>query len=144
MGGEFIGDAAIEEILPSMWPDDIGGEVRKQFNIEKPGIDRDMLEDVAITEEPTIYDFKSLSELTNYSEKGSSQLTYLVKTWEYKQANAVRLLNEELDTLSKQRQEVEQKKLEILEAHRFVEEKYDDKRTVSILDEVYDLSLIHI
>jgi len=139
MGGEFLGDADMEEVLPSMWPDDIGNEVRKQFNIEKPGLDRDMLEDVAITEEPTIYDFKSLSELTNYSEKGSSQLTYLVKSWEYKQANAVRLLNEELNTLSKQRQEVEQKKLEILEAHRFVEEKYDDKRTVSILDEVYDI-----
>lgn len=129
----------MEEVLPSMWPDDLGNEVRRQFNIEKLGVERDMLEDVTILEEPTIYDFQRLSELTSYSERGSSQLNYLAKTWEYKQANAVRLLNEELSILSKQRQEVEQKKIEILEAHRFVEEKYDDKRTVSILDEVYDI-----
>lgn len=139
MGGEFLGDADMEEVLPSMWPDDLASEARKQFNIEKPGVERDMLQDVTIIEEPTIMDFQRLVELTNYSEKGSSQLAYLVKNWEYKQANAVRLLNEELNILSKQRQEVEQKKLEIIEAHRFVEEKYDDKRTVSILDEVCDI-----
>jgi len=67
-------------------------------------------------------------------------LAYLVKHWEYKQANAVRLLREELDILSKQREEVELKKLEILEEHRFEEERYGgDKRPISILDEVYDL-----
>ncbi|KAF7830390.1 histidine kinase 5 [Senna tora] len=128
------------EVLPSMWPEDIGNDVGKQFNIEKPGSDQDMLEEVTIIEEPTIADFKRLMELTNYTDKGSSQLTYLMKHWEYKQANAVRLLREELDNLSKQRQEVELRKLKILEEHRFEEERYGgDKRPVSILDEVYDI-----
>ncbi|KAF3446139.1 hypothetical protein FNV43_RR11318 [Rhamnella rubrinervis] len=128
------------EILPSMWPEDIGNDAGKQFNVERPGKDQDMLEEVTIIEEPTIVDFKRLLELTNYTDKGSSQLAYLVKHWEYKQANAVRLLKEELDILSRQRQEVELKKLEILEEHRFEEETYGgDKRPISILDEVYDI-----
>ncbi|XP_054797681.1 histidine kinase 5-like [Prosopis cineraria] len=128
------------EVLPSMWPEDIGTDVGKQFNIEKPGSDQDMLEEVTIVEEPTIVDFKRLMELTNYTDKGSSQLTYLMKYWEYKQANAVRLLREELDNLIKQRQEVELRKLKILEEHRFEDIRYGhDKRPVSILDEVYDI-----
>ncbi|XP_062098016.1 histidine kinase 5 [Humulus lupulus] len=127
------------EILPSMWPEDIGFDAGKQFNVERPGQDQDMLEEVTIMDEPTIVDFQRLIELTNYSEKGSSQLTYLVKHWEYKQANAVRLLREELDILSKQREEVELKKLEILEEHRFEEDTYGDKRPISILDGVYDI-----
>ncbi|MED6111788.1 hypothetical protein PIB30_055570 [Stylosanthes scabra] len=136
---ECIEDMEVE-ILPSMWPEDIGSEVGKQFNIEKPGRDQDMLEDVTIIEEPTIADFKRLMELTNFTEKGSSQLAYLMKHWEYKQANAVRLLREELDNLSKQRQDVELRKMEILEEHRFEEERYGgDKRPVSILEDVYDI-----
>lgn len=128
------------EILPSMWPEDIGNDVGKQFNVEKPGRDQDMLEEVTIMEDATIVDFKRLLELANYTDKGSSQLAYLVKHWEYKQANAVRLLKEELDILSRQRQEVELKKLEILEDYRFEEETYGgDKRPISILDEVYDI-----
>lgn len=128
------------EVLPSMWPEDIGDEVGKKFNIEKPGIDQDMLEEVANIEDPSIVDFKRLLELTNYSKKGSTQLAYMVKSWEYRQANAVRLLKEELDILSKQRQEVELKKLEIIEEHQFEDERYvDDKRQISILDEVYDI-----
>ena len=127
------------EVLSSMWPEDIN-EAGKQFNIERPGADQDMLEEVTIMEERTIVDFKRLLELTNYSEKGSSQLAYLVKNWEYKQANAVRLLREELDNLRKQKQEVELKQLEILEEHRFEEEGYGgDKRQISILDGVYDI-----
>ncbi|KAF7817325.1 Histidine kinase 5 [Senna tora] len=138
MENECIEDMDIE-VLPSMWPEDIGIDVGKQFNIEKPGKDQDMLEKVTIMEEPTIVDFKRLMELTNYTDKGSSQLSFLVKHWEYKQANAVRLLREELDNLSKQRREVELRKLEILEEHRFEKETYGDKRPVSILDEVYDI-----
>lgn len=123
------------EVLSSMWPEDMI-EVGKQFNIEKPGADQDMLEEVTINEDTTVVDFKRLLELTNYSEKGSSQLAYLVKNWEFKQANAVRLLREELDNLNKQQQESELKKLEILEEHRFEEERYGgDKRPVSILDD---------
>ncbi|KAH7846687.1 hypothetical protein Vadar_016986 [Vaccinium darrowii] len=125
------------ESLSSMWPEEING---KQFNIEKPGADQAMLEDIFIIEEPKIVDFKRLVEITNYSEKGSSQLAYLVKNWEYKQAYAVRLLREELDTLSKQKQESELKQLEIIEEHRFEEESYgSDKRPISILDEEYDI-----
>ncbi|XP_010242308.1 PREDICTED: histidine kinase 5 isoform X2 [Nelumbo nucifera] len=139
MGADCPEDMDIE-VLSSMWPGDLGHEVGNQFNVEKPGIDQDMLKEVTINEEPSIVDFKRLLELTNYSERGSSQMMYLVKQWEYKQANAVRLLNEELHILNKQRQEAELKKLEILEAHQFEEEKnVGDKRSISILDEVYDL-----
>lgn len=138
MENDYIEDMDIE-VLPSMWPEDIGTDVGKQFNIEKPGKDQDMLEEITIMEESTIVDFKRLMELTNYTDKGSSQLSYLMKHWEYKQANAVRLLREELDNLSKQRREVELRKLEIIEDHRFEEEPYGDKRPVSILDEVYDI-----
>ncbi|KAI4316434.1 hypothetical protein L6164_024413 [Bauhinia variegata] len=139
MENDCIEDMDIE-VLSSMWPEDIGSDAGKQFNIERPGKDQDMLEEVTIMEEPTIVDFKRLMELTNYTDTGSSQLASLMKHWEYKQANAVRLLREELDNLSKQRREVELRKLEILEEHRFEEERYGlDKRPVSILDEVYDL-----
>lgn len=126
------------EILSSMWPEDI--DAGKKFNVEKAGADQDLLEEVTIVEEPTIVDFKRLLELTNYSEKGSSQLSYLVKNIEWKQENAVRLLREELENLSKQQHEVELKKLEILEEHRFEGDDYGgDKRPVSILDEVYEV-----
>ncbi|KAK7283153.1 hypothetical protein RIF29_12474 [Crotalaria pallida] len=139
MESECIEDMDIEG-LPSMWPEDIITDVGKQFNIEKPGRDQDMLEEVTIIEEPTIVDFKRLMELTNFTEKGSSQLAYLMKHWEYKQANVARLLREELDNLSKQRQDVELRKLEILEEHRFEKERYGgDKRPVSILDDAYDI-----
>ncbi|KAK8991754.1 hypothetical protein V6N11_062750 [Hibiscus sabdariffa] len=128
------------EVLSSMWPEDVGNDAGKQFNVEKPGGEQDMLQEVTIVEEPTIVDFQHLLELTNYTDKGSSQLAFLVKHWEYKQANAVRLLREELDNLSRQRQESELKKLEILEQHRFEEERYGgDKRPISILDEVLDI-----
>lgn len=139
MGGEFTEEEDME-VLPSMWPEDIGNEARKQFNMEQPGANRDMLEDVTMKEDLSVVDFKSLLELTNYSEKGSSQLTYLVKHWEYRHTNAVRLLNEELNILSKQRQEVELKKLEILEEHRFEDDKHaGSKRPVSILEEACDV-----
>lgn len=139
MESDCIEDMMDIEILSSMWPDDVGTDVGKQFNIEKPGRDQDMLKEVTILEEPTIADFQRLMELTNYTDKGSSQLAYLMKHWEYKQANAVRLLREELDNLSKQRKEVELRKLEILkDSNRFEEESYGgDKRPVSILDDVY-------
>lgn len=91
-------------------------ESERQFNVERPGADQDMLEEVAINKEPNIVN--------------------LVKNWEFKQANAVRLLREELDHLSKQHQEVELKKLEILEEHQFEKDGCGgDKRPISILDE---------
>ncbi|KAL5699322.1 hypothetical protein ACHQM5_030243 [Ranunculus cassubicifolius] len=139
MGEGYEEDMDIEGV-PSMWPEDVAVEAGRMFTMEKPGMDQDMLEEVTIPEDTAIVDFKRLLELTNYSEKGSSQLASLVKAWEYKQSNVVRLLHEELDILSRQRQEVELKKLEILEEHRFEKEKYPgDKRPISILDEVYDI-----
>ncbi|KAF5176872.1 Histidine kinase [Thalictrum thalictroides] len=137
MGDDYDEDMDIEGVS-SMWPEDVGSESGKRFTMEKPGLDKDMLEEVTITEDISQVDFKRLLELTNYSEKGSSQLVNLVKNWEYKQSNAVRLLNEELDILSRQRQEVELKKLEILEDHQF-EGDSGDKRPISILDDVYDI-----
>lgn len=137
METDLIEDMDIEG-LPSMWPEDIGSD--KQFNVERPGGGQDMLEEVTIPEDQTIVDFKRLLELTNYTDKGSSQMAYLVKHWEYRQSNAVRLLREELDNLSRQRQESELKKLEILEEHRFEEEGYGgDKRPISIMDELSDM-----
>ncbi|KAI3804577.1 hypothetical protein L1987_26228 [Smallanthus sonchifolius] len=127
------------EILSSMWPEDIDA-AGKKFNVEKPGVDEDLLEDLTFNEEPTIVDFKRLLELTNYSEKGSSQLSYLVKNWEWKQENAVRLLREELENLRKQQHGFELKKLKILEEHRFEDDNYGgDKRPISILEEVYEI-----
>ncbi|XP_076936400.1 histidine kinase 5-like [Bidens hawaiensis] len=127
------------EILSSMWPEDIDA-AGKKFNVEGPGVDQDLLEDLTLTEEPSIADFKRLVELTNYSEKGSSQLSYLVKNWEWKQENAVRLLREELETLRKQQHGFELKKLEILEERKFENDNYGGvKRPVSILDEVYEI-----
>ncbi|KAG8381968.1 hypothetical protein BUALT_Bualt05G0027700 [Buddleja alternifolia] len=124
----------MDVVLSSMWPEDIN-EAGRQFNVERPGLDQDMLEEVIIKKEADIVDFKRLIDLTNYSDKGNWQLSNLVKNWEYKQENAVRLLREELDNLNKQQQEVELKKLEILEEHRFEQYGYGDKRPVSILDE---------
>ncbi|KAK9077810.1 hypothetical protein SSX86_006148 [Deinandra increscens subsp. villosa] len=128
------------EILSSMWPEDIDA-AGKKFNVEKPGVDQDLLEDLTFSEEPSIVDFKRLLELTNYSEKGSSQLSYLVKNWELKQEKAVILLREELENLRKQQHGFELKKLEILEEHMFEDYEYGgDKRPISILDhEVYEI-----
>lgn len=139
MDSDQIEDMDVE-VLPSMWPEDIGTETGKQFNVEKPGADQDMLEEVTLPEDPTIVDFKRLLELTNYTDQGSSQLAHLVKNWEYKHTNAVRLLREELDSLSRQRQESELKKLEIIEEHRFEKERHGiDKRPISILNDIYDI-----
>ncbi|XP_023768624.1 histidine kinase 5 [Lactuca sativa] len=137
MEDDHVEDMEVE-VLSSMWPEDID-EAGKKFNVEKPGLHEDMLEDLAFIEEPSIVDFKRLVELTSYSEKGSSQLAYLVKNWEYKQENAVRLLREELENLSKQQHEVQLKKLEIFEQHRFEESYEGDKRPVSVLDGVYEI-----
>ncbi|KAI3453974.1 hypothetical protein Pfo_010637 [Paulownia fortunei] len=137
MGCEMETDQSedMDVVLSSMWPEDIN-EAGRQFNVERPGADQDMLEEVTINKEPNIVDFQRLMELTNYSDKGNWQLANLIKNWEYKQENAVRLLREELDNLSKQQQEVELKKLEILEEHRFEQDGYGgDKRPISILDE---------
>jgi hypothetical protein len=101
-------------------------------------MDQDILEEVTILEEPIIADFQRIVELTDYTDIASSQLANLTKHWEYKQANAVRLLREELDNLSKQREEVELKKCEILKDNNgFEEESYGgEKHPDSILDGV--------
>ncbi|KAH9304300.1 hypothetical protein KI387_008704, partial [Taxus chinensis] len=126
------------EILSSMWPENLGKEPDKQFNVDQPAADQDMLDDVSIVEEPSIVDFKRLMDLTNFSETGSAQLAYLVKQWEHKQANAFRLLNEQIDILNKQKQEAQLKELEILEEHMFEADNCAvDKRSISILQDEY-------
>ncbi|KAI5393619.1 histidine kinase 5 [Lathyrus oleraceus] len=98
-------------------------------------MDQDVLEEVTILEEPVIADFQRLMELTDYTDQGSSQLACLMKHWEYKQENAVRLLREELDNLSKQREEVEFKK---------EESSGGDNCLVSILDDVVQNKTVEI
>ncbi|KAL8536841.1 hypothetical protein ACS0TY_012133 [Phlomoides rotata] len=106
-----------DDLSSAAWPEDMNGAGR-QFNVETPGgddDDKDILEEeeeVTIMKEPNIVDFNHLKKLTNYSDEGNWQLANLVKNWEYKQANAVRHLR---DNLSKQQQQVE---LDILEEHR--------------------------
>ncbi|KAK2452808.1 Histidine kinase 5 [Trifolium repens] len=125
-----------------MWPEDVETDFGKQFSIEKPGMDQDILEQVTILEEPIVADFQRIVELTNCTKQGSFQLANLMKNWEYKQANAVRLLREELDNLTKQRKEVDFRKLEIL---RFEEESYSgNKFPVSILDDVVQNKRVEI
>jgi hypothetical protein len=126
-----------------MWPEDVETDFGKQFSIEKPGMDQDILEEVTILEEPIVADFQRIVELTNCTNQGSFQLANLMKNWEHKQANAVRLLREELDNLTKQREEVDLRKLEIL---RFEEESNysGNKCPVSILDDVVQNKRVEI
>ncbi|XP_057521284.1 histidine kinase 5 [Amaranthus tricolor] len=136
----FVDDhMEVEEALVPMWPEGVN-VAGSQFNVDRPREDQDTLKDVAINAaEPQEIDLDHLHDMTNHSDKGSSQLAYLVKNWEYKQANAVRLLREELDRLSKQREEVELKRLEILEEHRFEENPVgNDRHPVSELEDLYN------
>ncbi|XP_017221790.1 histidine kinase 5 [Daucus carota subsp. sativus] len=127
------------EVLSSAWPEIINGE-GMQFNSNKPDADEDMFEGVKLNVEPAAVDFNHLLELTSNSEKGSSQLANLIKSWEYKQANAVRLLREELDSLSKQQKKAEFEKLGMIKEHRSEEYNYgSDERPSSILDKVHDI-----
>ncbi|CAI0438642.1 unnamed protein product [Linum tenue] len=125
------------EVLPSMWPEDIDSE--KPYNVERPAGDgeQDMLEEVTIRAAASAVDFHHLKALTSYTDRGSHQMSHLMRHWEHQQANAVRLLREELDILSRQREEVELKKLEILEHFQFEED--NCKRPISILDKHVEL-----
>ena len=64
------------EVLSSMWPEDVGTEADKQFNVEKPAGDLDTLKEVTI-ETRTIADMTRLPNLLNSTHQGSSQLTNL-------------------------------------------------------------------
>ncbi|KAJ3679212.1 hypothetical protein LUZ60_017223 [Juncus effusus] len=124
-----------EEPLSSMWPEDIEDKSNKKFNIEKQShTEQILLKELNFKEDQHQMDFKALSQLTDYSDKGSHQLTSLVKQYKFRKENAVRLLHEEINSLSKQRLEIEQKELEILREHRFVE-----KNQISVLEENLDL-----
>ena len=123
------------EVLSSMWPEDVGTEADKQFNVEKPAGDLDTLKEVTI-ETRTIADMTRLPNLLNSTHQGSSQLTNLVKQWEYMQDNAVRLLKEELKNLDRQREEAEAKELKISEEYKF---ESNEPENVPVLDETSDL-----
>ncbi|XP_021762110.1 histidine kinase 5-like [Chenopodium quinoa] len=128
----------VEEALNPMWPDNVN-EAGSQFNVDWPKEDQDMLKEVAVNAGgPQKIDLELLHDMIVDTDKGGSQLANLMKQWEYKQQNAARLLREELDRLSKQREEVELKRLEILEEHRFEEERVGaDRYSVSVLEELY-------
>ncbi|KAG7622585.1 hypothetical protein ISN44_As04g033700 [Arabidopsis suecica] len=81
-------------------------------------------------------DLTRLPELLSLTQQGSSQLTNLVKQWEYMQNNAVRLLREELKNLDRQREEAEAKELKIIEEYQF---ESHQPEYVSVLDETSDL-----
>ncbi|KAH9611483.1 hypothetical protein KSS87_010180 [Heliosperma pusillum] len=132
----------VEEEFTAMWPEDVN-EAGSQFNVDRPREDQDMLKEVAINLEPSSGDLEHLDEMTGQSEKGSSQLSYLVQHWEYKQANAVRLLKEEVDHLSKQREEAELKRLAILEQYRFDNDRIASERhPISVLEKLYDYNKV--
>ncbi|XP_056846892.1 histidine kinase 5-like [Raphanus sativus] len=124
------------EVLSSMWPEDVGSQADNQFNVEKPVGDSDTLKEVDIAEKRTMADLKRLPELMNTTDQGSSQLTNLVRQWEYMQDHAVRLLREELKILTRQREEAEAKELKIIEEHNFETE---EPENVPVLDETSHL-----
>uniref|UniRef100_A0A1J3K529 histidine kinase n=1 Tax=Noccaea caerulescens TaxID=107243 RepID=A0A1J3K529_NOCCA len=124
------------EVLSSMWPEDVGTEADKQFNVEKSAGDSDMLKEVHLSEKRTMADLTRLPELMNTTQQGTSQVTNLVKQWEYMQDNAVRLLREELKILTRQREEAEATELKIIEEHNFETE---EPENVPVLDETSDL-----
>ncbi|KAJ0265944.1 Histidine kinase 5 [Hirschfeldia incana] len=120
------------EVLSSMWPEDVGTEADNQFNVG----DSDTLKEVDIAEKHTMADLKRLPELMNNTDQGSSQLTNLVRQWEYMQDHAVRLLREELKILTRQREEAEAKELKIIEEHNFESQ---EPENVPVLDETSHL-----
>uniref|UniRef100_A0A1J3CKX7 histidine kinase n=1 Tax=Noccaea caerulescens TaxID=107243 RepID=A0A1J3CKX7_NOCCA len=124
------------EVLSSMWPEDVGTEADKLFNVEKSAGDSDMLKEVHLSEKRTMADLTRLPELMKTTQQGASQVTNLVKQWEYMQDNAVRLLREELKILTRQREEAEATELKIIEEHNFETE---EPENVPVLDETSDL-----
>uniref|UniRef100_A0A1J3I710 histidine kinase n=1 Tax=Noccaea caerulescens TaxID=107243 RepID=A0A1J3I710_NOCCA len=124
------------EVLSSMWPEDVGTEADKLFNVEKSAGDSDMLKEVHLSEKRTMADLTRLPELMKTTQQGTSQVTNLVKQWEYMQDNAVRLLREELKILTRQREEAEATELKIIEEHNFETE---EPENVPVLDETSDL-----
>ncbi|XP_044968866.1 probable histidine kinase 1 [Hordeum vulgare subsp. vulgare] len=74
----------------------------------------DALKDVEFREQPARVDLSRLAEIAD-TEKAASQMQYFVKHSEYRRANNARLLSEELGHLSQQREEIEQKKQQIME-----------------------------
>ncbi|CAH8353710.1 unnamed protein product [Eruca vesicaria subsp. sativa] len=124
------------EVLSSMWPEDVGTQADNQFNVEKPAGDSDTLKEVDIAEKRTMADLKRLPELMNNTDQGSSQLTNLVKQWEYMQDHAVKLLREELKILTRQREEAEAKELKIIEEHNF---ETQEPENVPVLDDTSHL-----
>ncbi|KAI4963862.1 hypothetical protein ZWY2020_010354 [Hordeum vulgare] len=88
---------------------------RRRYKMENHGKDHeDALKDVEFREQPARVDLSRLAEIAD-TEKAASQMQYFVKHWEYRRANNARLLSEELGHLSQQREEIEQKKQQIME-----------------------------
>ncbi|CAI0438644.1 unnamed protein product [Linum tenue] len=99
------------EVLPSMWPEDIDSE--KPYNVERPAGDgeQDMLEEVTIRAAASAVDFHHLKALTSYTDRGSHQMSHLMRHWEHQQANAqilVEKLEENMKELEGQGSPVEE------------------------------------
>jgi hypothetical protein len=79
----------------------------------------DVLKDASFAVQPAHADLDRLTEMVS-SEESASQMEHFLKHWEYKRANASRLLREELGLLSQQRKEteLEPKKQQISEEER--------------------------
>ncbi|OAE34452.1 hypothetical protein AXG93_2886s1150 [Marchantia polymorpha subsp. ruderalis] len=99
--------------MPVMWPENIihlmSMDRRHQWDPET------LAEESLLVRERTFADPERLMELLHTSESGLIQLATLAKQWERRQANAVRLLRQQLDTLNMQRIEAERKHRQILE-----------------------------
>ncbi|KAI5012810.1 hypothetical protein ZWY2020_025076 [Hordeum vulgare] len=88
---------------------------RRLYKMENHGKDHeDALKDVEFREQPACVDLSELAETAD-TEKAAYQMQYFVKHWEYRRANNARLRNEELGRLSQQREDIEQKKQQIME-----------------------------
>ncbi|KAG6553889.1 hypothetical protein Mapa_004806 [Marchantia paleacea] len=99
--------------MPVMWPETfthlMSMDRRHQWDPET------LAEESLLVRERAFADPERLMELLHTSESGLIQLATLAKQWERRQANAVRLLRQQLDTLNMQRIEAERKHRQILE-----------------------------
>ncbi|KAJ0260761.1 hypothetical protein HA466_0040180 [Hirschfeldia incana] len=124
------------EVLSSMWPKDVKTQEDNQFNVKKPAGDSDTLKEVDIAEKRTMADLKRLPELMNNTDQGSSQLSNLVKQWDYMQDHAVTLLREDIKILTRPREEDEAQEFVIIEEHNFESQ---EPENVPVLDDTSHL-----
>jgi len=99
----------------SMWPSTTQALMKtdKRRQLLQPTIDLEQL----LQRDNTYADEQKFEELMRSSKAGISHRESLARLWKNKQANAVGLLREQLDSLQQRRIESERKKKEILDEH---------------------------